>query len=187
MNDRPALRVAFITGQSDPRRWTLSPAQAGFLRRLRLAEGVGYPLNFPYLPGSPPHAPTPLWRASYANACIYWRSRTPAFRARYRPATIAMLEQAHHTVLLAGSCGIELLNNLQLPDDVLARVRVFAYGPVARCRPPCRSLLVQGRDDRLSRYYFPSVDRIVEARHLDYLDDPATLGLCAEFIACAST
>jgi hypothetical protein len=80
-------------------------------------------------------------------------------------------------LIFAGSSGLELFANLRLPGDVLARVEIVAYGPVARRLPDCPCVLVQGRRDWLSRAWFPRVDHRVDCGHLDYLTSPEVLTL----------
>jgi hypothetical protein len=182
MKSRIPLQVAFLTGQSDPRSCALSPVQASFLERLRLPPGVACPFNFPYRTGLRDYAPTPILQASVHNARQYVRSRRAEFISIHQPDVTRLLSQAEHTLLLAGSCGLELLVNLHLPADWLSRLSVFAYGPVSRARPGCRGVLVQGRSDWLSRRYFTQVDHIVACGHLDYLDSPEVLQLCRKMV-----
>ncbi|HSX60435.1 MAG TPA: hypothetical protein VLF18_09580 [Tahibacter sp.] len=164
---KPRWQIAFLTGQSDPRGCALSDVQRAFLAGLSADRRVA--TNFPYDAATHPFLPTPLLRASLSNARQYFASRTSAFRARHRPPVERMLDGADRSLLLAGSCGLELLNNLQLPRVLLDRIAVFAYGPVARRRPDCETLLVQGRRDLLSRCWFRDVDHRVDAGHMDYL------------------
>lgn len=183
---RPPLQALFMTGQSDPRGCRLSPSQRGFLRRLDLAPGEVCALNFPYRATSAPYRATALPIASWHNARQYLLSRRAGFAAAYADDVLARLACAEHTLLLAGSCGLELLNNLRLPRGRLAALSVFAYGPVARRRPDgCRRLwLVQGERDRLSQRFFraDAVDHRVGCGHRDYLETPALLTLCRAFV-----
>ena len=178
---RVPLQVAFLTGQSNPPIAALSPSQAAFLAELPVPGEGRVVLNFPYPLASPqrPFMPTPLLIASLRNAWQYFASRRPGFPEHHRPAVEALLERADHTLILAGSCGLELFNNLGLPASVLRRVTIFALGPVARRRPDCASLLVQGRRDWLSRSYFRRADVYVEDGHMDYLTDPTVVALAA--------
>lgn len=181
------IQIAFLTGRSDRAGCALSPEQAAFLAQLAAPGRTLLPRNFPYPTHSAPHRRVPLWRASLANWAEFRAARRPSFAARYRPAVQAMLERAPRTVLLAGSCGLELLLGLDLDEAALSRIAVFAYGPVAHARPRCRALLAQGRRDRLSRWFGPTPDRLVDAGHLDYLRAPEVLALCREFVAAIET
>lgn len=176
------LQVAFITGQSDPERCALSPLQAAFLDALPVPDAGKVRVNFPYTTTTLPHRRVALGPASWHNGRQYLGSRAPAFAERHRAGALALLSRADRTVLLAGSCGLELLANLGLPDSALRRVAVFAYGPVARRRPACEVVVVQGRRDWISRAWGPHADEVVEAGHLDYLRDAEVLAHARAFI-----
>ena len=172
------LQVFYLTGQSDPPRCALSPAQEAFLDALPLPASAKVRLNFPYAADTAPWRPNSLVLASLNNGILYLRSRRAAF-SRYAPSVLQQLERAEQTLILAGSSGIELLANLRLPREALRTVHVFAYGPVARALPPCACTLVQGRRDWISRAWFPVVDHRVDCWHRDYLESPEVLALCA--------
>jgi hypothetical protein len=176
------LQVAFLTGQSNPACWALSPVQDAFLARLQRGNRQLHGCNFPYQPESPSHEPVPLLKASVHNSAQYLLSRRPSFSDRYQAAVQALLSLHLHTVLLAGSCGLELLNNLRLPPAWLSRVSVFAFGPVARRSPDCRHVLVQGRRDGISRLFFNTVHHRVDCGHMDYLQQDEVLVLCETFL-----
>jgi hypothetical protein len=176
------LQIAFLTGQSNPACWALSPLQAAFLAQLQRDDRQLHGWNFPYQPESLPHEAVPLLKASVHNSAQYLLSRRQSFSERYQAAVLTMLSRHPHTVLLAGSCGLELLNNLRLPPIWLRRVSVFAYGPVARRSPHCQHLLVQGRRDGISRLFFSQVDHLVDCGHMDYLQQATVLALCDRFL-----
>ncbi|VVE58619.1 hypothetical protein PHO31112_05351 [Pandoraea horticolens] len=113
---------------------------------------------------------------------MYLRSRTSAFAAAYRQDLVTLLARAEVTVFIAGSCGLELLLNLHLTASELQCIRVIALGPVARGRPNCETILVQGRGDWLSRYFFDEADYRVECGHIGYLQSSEVLGLCRHHI-----
>lgn len=184
MSARLPFQAAFLTGRSDPRRCALSPLQRRFVDRLELPRGAAVPLNFPYEPG-PPYGETPLLLASFHNARIYLEARRPGFAERHAGPVRALLGRAEHTVFLAGSCGLELLAGLRLEPEVLERVSVFAYGPVARAPAGCRVLTVQGERDAISRWWLRKADHRVPCGHMDYLSCPEVLTLCREFIRTA--
>ena len=176
------LQVAFLTGQSNPACWALSPVQAAFLARLQRDDRQLHGCNFPYHRASQRHEAVPLLKASVHNSAQYLLSRRLSFSERYQAGVLALLSSHPHTVLLAGSCGLELLNNLRLPPAWLSRISVFAYGPVARCSPGCRHVLVQGRRDGISRLFFSTADYLVDCGHMDYLQQEAVLALCDTFL-----
>jgi len=178
----PPFQILFLTGRSDPRSAALSPVQTAFLDALPAPDAWKVRVNFPYPATTPPHREIPLLPASWRNVCQYVTSRRAVFAERHRDPVLERLEAAGRTFVLAGSSGLELLANLRLPTAVLARLHVFAYGPVARRLPDCDCRLVQGRRDWVSRAWFRPVAACVECGHLDYLTDPEVLRLCRAYL-----
>ncbi len=183
------LQIAFLTGQSNPGNAALSPEQTEFLEALPAPAEWKVRTNFPYPDIPQTFRRTPLPLASFHNLSLYLRSRRPAFSAAFRPSVLARLRRADRTLFLAGSSGLELLHNLDLPHADLARIHVFAYGPVARRLPACDACFVQGRD-LISRLFFRTgraglTEPIVRvaSNHLGYLDDPAVFALCVSYLA----
>jgi hypothetical protein len=179
---RPPLQILFLTGRSDPRSSALSPLQTAFLDALPAPDPWKVRVNFPYPAATPPFRETPLLGASWRNFCQFAGSRRAAFAERHRAGVLDRIEAAGRTFLLAGSSGLELLANLRLPAAALARLHVFAYGPVARCVPGCDCRLVQGRRDWISRPWFRAVAVRVDCGHLDYLGRPEVLRLCCAYL-----
>jgi hypothetical protein len=171
-----------LTGQSDPASCDLSPAQRAFLEALPLPAADKVLLNFPYAEDTAAWRPTWLPLASVRHVRQFTASRQPVFVSRHRAPVRARIERAERTLILAGSLGLELLLNLQLARETLDRLHVFAYGPVARGRPDCDCILVQGRGDWISRLWFPAVDHRVDCGHLDYLESPDVLRLCVDVV-----
>src|SRR5690606_6162258 len=93
------------------------------------------------------------------------------------------LARAELTVFIAGSCGLELLSNLALYEEQLQRIRAIGLGPVSRGLPQCEIILIQGRHDWLSRFYFADVDYRVACGHMGYLRSEKVLSLCRGYIA----
>lgn len=178
---KPDLQIAFITGRSRMDNCSLSPAQTAFIQRV---VGQHHPVagNFPWTAQPVPWLETGLLRASVNNAREYLGARQADFALRYRQQTLEMLASANHTLLLSGSCGLELFNQLRLPPEWLARISIFAFGPVARRRPDCRHLLVQGEKDWISRCWFRHADRRIACGHMNYLEQPQLAALCNHFI-----
>lgn len=182
MNNKISYQVAFITGQSNPNSWRLSPTQAIFLSSLGISDEAIVHLNFPYVHATQEYRAISLPMASMNNILMYINSRSSKFKARYLNDFKNLIERAQHTIFLAGSCGLELLANMQLGADELMNISVFAYGPVARSIPGCSTFIVQGRSDWLSRYFFSKADHLVDCSHMNYLNDPNVLSLCRKFI-----
>jgi len=186
-----SIRIAFLTGRSDPSRCGLSPEQQGFLDALRAPGREPVDRNFPYAAPEAGHVAVPLPLAAWRNLGDYIGARRPAFASGHRASVVSAFEGDGAIVLLAGSCGLELLANLHLDASLRARLHVFAYGPVARQAPGvARLLCVQGRSDWISRAGWRGPVHRVDGGHMDYLRQPDVLALCDDFIAatpCAST
>jgi hypothetical protein len=172
------LRVCFLTGRSDRANTALSPAQRDFLAALPLDPEERLDVNFPYRPASGPWRRTPLPIASVRNTRDYFASRRSGFAREHADAVRTVLTATDRTLVLAGSCGLELLANLHLDAGTLARVHVVAYGPVARSRPGAALVeTVTGRADALARRSTGVPDHEIDARHLDYLSAPELRGI----------
>lgn len=181
---RTRLQLAFLTGQSDPARCALSPQQRAFGQALLEPGRVLHPCNFPYDAATPDHQPAALLAASWHNTRHYLRSRRPGFAAAHGPALAQLLQAAPHTLLLAGSCGLELLANLELPPALAQRCSVLAYGPVARRAPQVAQLQVLvGRQDWVSRLGWRGARQWIDSGHMDYLQQPAVLAIARRLAA----
>jgi hypothetical protein len=174
--------IAFLTGQSDPNGNVLSAVQLDFLELAGISDARILKLNFPY--GAPMGfgEKVPLIKASWNNGKQYFASRLARFSSRYRGEVMAEFADDDRVILLAGSCGLELLNNLKMPHEFLQQTHVFAYGPVSRKVPDCATLWrVQGTRDLISKVWHPQPDRVVDCHHMNYLESPETLILFLEF------
>ncbi len=185
---KPAPTIAFFTGQSAPGHCALSPEQENFLALLAAPTSENsfnrLPLNFPYIPDSRPFRDTSLIRASWNNFRGFLRSRRPDFARIHRPDVLSVIESAAHTVFLAGSSGLELFNNLDLPESAEHRCTLIGYGPIARRLPRhANAIIVQGSRDFLSRALFRHHALTVRCNHLGYLRDPAFLRICQDQLA----
>ncbi len=174
--------AAFITGHSVRGCTGLSHEQAEFQRKSEVPAAEWLPHNFPYQNTFPFPEPFNLLAASMNNVWHYSRSRLGSFALAHRDAVADVLQPYDKVLLLAGSCGLELFNNLGLPEDLRSRVHIFAYGPVSRRRPEVAShLIVQGTRDWLSRFYHPTADHRYACPHMGYLAAPETLRLFKEY------
>lgn len=176
------LIAGFITGHSVPGCTGLSREQQDFQRRTEIPPACWLPHNFPWHETFPFPEPFRLLSASVNNVRHYLRSRRPSFAEAHREAAMKILAPYDAVLLLAGSCGLELFNNLRLPEEVRSKVHLFAYGPVSRRLPEVAShLIVQGRHDWLSRLYHPETDHRYPCPHMGYLEAPETLRLLNEY------
>lgn len=173
--------AAFITGHSLPGCTGLSTDQLDFQQRSELPVGRWLSNNFPYHETSPFRPPN-LIRASFNNSRHYYFSRFGSFRDRHRDHVVGIFSAYEKVILLAGSCGLELLNNLELPGDTRRRLHIFSYGAVSRKLPDTAShLMVQGSRDFISRIFHRHADHRYSSSHMDYLRSPETLRLFNSF------
>ncbi|GEP44351.1 hypothetical protein [Brevifollis gellanilyticus] len=174
--------AGFITGHSVPGCTGLSREQVDFQRRSEIPPECWLPHNFPWHETFPFPEPFRLLSASVNNVRHYLRSRKAVFAEQHREAVTQLLTPYDAVLLLAGSCGLELFNNLELPNELRGKIHIFAYGPVSRRLPKAAShLLVQGRHDWLSRFYHPRADHRYPCPHMGYLEAPETRRLLNEY------
>ena len=177
-----SLQIGFLTGQSNPHSCALSPIQHAFLSQVATPDVELLDLNFPYRHG-PCFTPTPLWQASINNLKQYLLSRKHEYGTRHRSDVVDVINKAHHTVFLAGSCGLELFTNLHLSAEAMQRCTLIAFGPVTRQVPAgVRVIIAQGTRDLLSRFFVSRCDHPLECSHLDYLTNPTFVRLCQDII-----
>ena len=174
------MKAIFLTGQSNWCSCQLNSAQRTIADILS-KEGISVvPLNFPYDTQMEGYRESNLFTASLSNGLQYLFSRMATFSNRYREQVLRQFEDGSRYLVLAGSCGLELFNNLNLPNYVLKKVHIFAYGPVARGLPKSQVTMLQGRDDWLSKRFFKQVDYQIECGHMDYLECPEFITLLLE-------
>jgi len=174
--------AAFITGHSFPDCSGLSREQLDFQRRSGIPPEHWLEYNFPYRQTYPYPERFSVLSASIHNVAHFLRSRRPAFKQRYRDAVAEILSPYEAVILLAGSCGLELLINLDLPAEIRRRLHVFAYGPVSLRRPETASLfIVQGKYDFISRFFHREAHQRIRCFHMGYLLAPETLRLFQDF------
>ena len=168
--------VGFITGHSVRGCTGLSQEQRDFQKHSAVPTASWLPYNFPWYETFPFPESFPLLGASYNNVRHYFESRRTAFRETHRSEILARFAAYDAVILLAGSCGMELLNNLNLPAETRQRLHVFGYGPVSRRRPAVASrLLLQGQHDIISRLFHRQVDLQFPCSHMGYLVAAETL------------
>jgi hypothetical protein len=174
--------VGFITGHSVRGCTGLSREQREFQQRSAVVAENWLQHNFPWQETFPFPEPFRLLSASLNNVRHYFYSRTPQFLEQHRSQAMAKFADYDAVILLAGSCGLELLNNLELPEEIRQRLHVFAYGPVSRLIPGvASSFLVQGTYDVISRLFHSRVDVRFPCPHMGYLAADKTLRLFNEF------
>lgn len=182
----PSHTVAFITGHSVRGCTGLSLEQRRFQQISDIPLNRWQDCNYPYRQTFSFPEPFNVITGSCNNVGQFLLSRRAAFRQRHADAVAAVFARYDAVILIAGSCGTEILNNLELPADIRSRLHVFAYGPVSRRLPDTASLFVlQGRKDWLSRLFHPHADQRIDCSHMDYLRSPETLSLFNRFAHAA--
>ena len=183
--NKPLIQIAFMTGRSIRDNRQLSVEQRDCLSQLNRPGRKLIMSNFSYEQESLESSAlreVGLLSASLNNSRDYITSRWPSFRKRYQAPFIDFLDLAHHTIIISGSCGLELFNNLHLPERLMNTTSIIAYGAVARKRPRCHHLLVQGDRDWISRIWFRRGDYQISCGHMDYLTNTRWLEILEQFI-----
>lgn len=178
------VKIALLTGLSNPWNCALSDVQRDFLASLHLPESWKVYRNFPWTTGGDVPAATPLWRASFHNAWQFLAASTPLYRRLGRTHWEALVHSTDHVVVLAGSCGLQIANCLLTECPARAtRIDILGFGPVAWRRPPVKHRLVQNRGDAISRCFFRKAEDVLAgAGHMNYLEDPRLTEIAEQWI-----
>ena len=177
------FKIAFITGQSNKKTNALSPIQTHFLQEIDAPEANKVFQNFPYVHPLQPFSEVGLFSASINNSRQYLQSRRPAFQRKYNQLFMEAFGGTDKIILLSGSCGMELYNNLKLPEAIKEKTYLFAYGAVARKLPSCKKVcVVRGTHDWIAALWALPYDTKIPAGHLDYLEKDALKIQCGQFI-----
>jgi hypothetical protein len=165
------IKIAFVTGLSNPHRCCLSRVQKEFINRLEFpAYKLDY--NFPFIPADGEENET-LWKASMNNIKQFLSYPSKEYKKHLRLHLDHFTASCDQMIFLAGSCGLELLNVALSSQSREKLLHVFAYGPVARQHPDYPCTLIQGSKDYLSRFFFKHPDeRLSTVGHMDYLQHP---------------
>ena len=163
------IKIAIVTGLSDPRCCELSPVQLQFLGEMPAPDAWKVRRNFPFVQTDQTFRPVKIVSASFANVRQFAISHTSGYRRQAAVHWKAILESTDQLLLITGSCGAELLNTIATVDVKKAKIEVLALGPVSMRRPSQDVTTVQGSRDLVSKLFFPRVDhRVPSAGHMDY-------------------
>lgn len=178
--------ITFLTGQSNPQCIELSPVQRRFLEKIPTEEANKLYCNFPYrLVTSTTYKQTPILTASFNNFFQYFFSRSNSYVNKHKESFMQIFTHTEKLVLLTGSCGLELFNNLNLPQSFLEKIYIFAYGAVARENPQCNFFSIRGDKDWIAALFSLPIDHVVKATHMNYLEqDQVVAELQEKFIDC---
>jgi len=174
--------AAFLTGHSVRGCTGLSVEQRDFQRCTDVPEQHWIKSNFPYHETFAFPESVGLSRASLNNVWHFVQANLPSYQTRHREVIADKFSRYDAVILLVGSCGMELLQRLNLPSEIRQRVHVFACGPVSIFEPSVASLVVvQGRHDMISRCFYPKAHHRIDCSHMGYLEARETLELFNAF------
>ncbi len=172
------VKVAVMSGLSDPTTCALSGIQKRFMAAVDVPEEWKVYWNFPYVPCERERQDPPLWLASVRNGWQYLLASSPGYRAAARRHWRALADSAERLVVVTLSCGLEILNHVLGPEDEGKSLDVIALGPVASGPPRVPSVMVQGTADYVSRLFFRRRDvSLPGVQHLEYFLHPLVLEL----------
>jgi hypothetical protein len=180
------LKIAIVSGLSDPASCALSELQRAFLDRLDAPRDAIVDRNFPFVDAVAPRRAPPLWLASLRNLNQFLGASRPSYAAHARRHWRALRDSADALVIITLSCGLEILRHCVEPEDARRAIHVLALGPVARALPDLPCTLVQGTRDPISHLFFRDAIRIPNVGHLDYFRSNTVLTI-ANQILCSNT
>jgi hypothetical protein len=186
------VKVALLSGASDPSTCGLSAVQHQFLSALNVPSSSIVPMNFPYLPAyRHANGVPPLWLASWRNLSQFLGASGRAYREPAAHHLQALIDSCDRLLLVTLSCGLEIFNCCLEMLEVAATLHIVALGPVAWRRPHVSHVLIQGGNDYVSRLFFRQVDtRLPRVGHMNYLEQPSVSQLVNEYLSrnlCGNT
>lgn len=177
------MKVAIVSGLSDPSTCALSDIQRDFLQRLDAPASSKLDRNFPYVDTPTPRRDPHLLLASWRNTTQFFTAANRNFIAHAQRHWRALRESTGELFIITLSCGLEIVRHLVDGDD---GVRILALGPVARALPNADCTLVRGSRDPISRFFFQHAIELPNLGHLDYFRSDAVLRIANEWI-CSNT
>jgi hypothetical protein len=185
--DHPAtpVKIALLTGLSNPWSCALSDVQRAFMAALEFPEAWKVYRNFPWIAADHPAAATPLWRAGFHNGWQFLAASTPLYRRIAKTHWDAVLRSTGHVLIIAGSCGLQIVNCLlRGRPSRAARIDVLGFGPVAWRRPPVKCRLVRNERDIVSRCFFRKTEVLLAGSgHMNYLEDRRLIEIAGQWIS----
>ena len=177
------VKIAILSGLSDPSTCALSDAQRAFMSRLEIDEASKVDRNFPYVDCATPRRDPNLLVASWRNTQQFIGASRRSYIGHARRHWRALRDSADTLLIITLSCGLEILRHVVDRDDT---THVLALGPVARALPPVPCTIVQGTRDPISRFFFKDAHVLPGLGHLDYFRNGAVLDI-ANGLLCSST
>lgn len=176
------MKIAFITGLSDWGNTSLSPEQTEFLHGLKSQEQDKIYYNFPYNISRKVYKNTNIILASLSNGIQYFLARTK-WLDKKTELLKQIIKQQDKILLLSGSCGLELLNNMKFSKEEKQKIHIIAYGGVATKIPDFPYVtLVQGDKDYIARIWITVYDVKIQCHHMNYLQSTQLLNFVNDYI-----
>ncbi len=183
--DHQPRRIAILTGLSDWNSCQLSDPQIKFLKDIPIPEEQKIFQNFPYTNKSTMQK-VGLIKASLANVWQFLFSWTKSYQSQAIKHLDRLLASSDEVILIVGSCGAEILNNMLKKIDQSSRIKVITYGAVARRFQRSDCIHVQGENDLLSAAFLKDPDYIIpEVGHMNYMQSPVFKSIVKRFV-CGS-
>ncbi len=201
------MRIAIVTGLSNPANCDLHENQSDFLETLIACSkhvsdgdtsGMMVHKNFPFIdsslqndPANEARKPT-LLMASFANMLQFLKCRSLNYRALSAPHWKQLFESTNHLIIITGSCGLQLLDDAVSQLDAPSKLDILALGPVVyrplAIRPPMRPGItidaVQGTRDWISRLTYRGKSNLVRRLgHLGYWMNRETRDIACQWLS----
>ena len=181
---KTAVKIAIVTGRSDPSSCSLSLEQLDVLKSLDAPDEFKVYCNFPFVRAHRVERVPNIVRASISNGAQFLESHTATYARRAKPHWQSLLDSCDHLFLVTGSCGIQLVEAGIAGAEPKCNVEVLAIGPVGWQRSQLRVTTVQGDKDFISRRFYKKVDRVVPGvSHLDYWYNPIVKELIHQWLS----
>ena len=171
------VKVAIVTGLSNPRSTRLSAVQHTFLDTLPVPEPYKVRSNFPFVETRRPKHEPSLLAASWNNGYQFASSLRRRFRKEAKPHWQALCDSTDRLLIITGSCGQQLIDALE-DCDRLPNVAVLALGPVRLRSSRFVATKILGSRDWIARWFTPNCDHLVPGvGHLDYWKHETVIGI----------
>ena len=176
------MKVGFITGFSNWGNNSLSPIQFEFMKNINIKESNKIYLNFPYINNNQLYKDPNIVSASISNAAQYMLSKTSWLKNKEQHFK-SIIKEENKILLLSGSCGLEIIRNMNLLKEEKEKIHIIAYGGVAKEIPDFKYLtLVQSKNDWISRIWIKDYDLMIEGNHMNYLQSSQLLNFINEYV-----
>lgn len=177
------MKLAIVSGLSDPSTCALSDIQRDFLTRVDAPESAKVDRNFPFVDTRAPRRDPHLLVASWRNTTQFFAASQRTYVEHAKRHWRALRDSTDTLFVITLSCGLEIVRNVLEKDD---HAHILALGPVARALPHVPCTLIRGTRDPISRFFFRQAVVIPNLGHLDYFRSNDVLRITNEWI-CSNT